>query len=291
MNNLPGDPNLREYYEAFAADHDQHRETLMTMISTVPSQPAALRAEKRPRRWQQLNRRVLVGLAAMLVVGLSLPFVSIGFESKPATVLPEGWRREFAIDNDQPSVTKNEKKPSLDIWTDEGWLIVCRKSPEGEVEWQVVLAEKTVAEEPKVTQTPDHLTVTFGSYSIHDASSGDLKIRRQPKKSRDQWPVLDLEKGHQMASSSNWRGNSITGRKIGDWIWAASGQSDLNNGIRSDVWLRLDHNKQGKVSYGGSGGILSMQFFFGTHKATDDGRQFTANRFMTANLTQNPRKL
>ncbi|WP_010588089.1 hypothetical protein [Schlesneria paludicola] len=292
MNNSPNDPKLREFYETFSTDHHRQLEALMQTISEL--EPTLVpKPNTQPRRDSSRNsRRALVGLVAAIVVGLSLPLMSSVFETKPASTLADGWRHEFRVSSDKtPVAVGDDRHAMLEVWTEEGWLIACRKSFQGDVEWQVVLARTDVAEEPKIAQTPDELTVTFGPYLIRDASTGNLHIRRQPKKASDQWPELELQAGKPMASSGNWRGFKLAASTIGDWIWVTSGPSDPKNGDHHDVWLRAEQQMQKRAGYGSSGGMLSAQVFIGNRKANDDGKQFTANRVMTADVVRVPQGL
>lgn len=286
MDNSLNDDRYREAYTIFSTEHIQQKDALMDAIANIPVPHSQFLAPPQLSLWQRIPRRSWILIAATVVVVVLATFMPSLLEITPANVLADGWHREYVIsENDIDAATDNTAEPKIEVWTEDGWLIVRRKSATDEVEWQVVLAESKAAEEPKVTQSSSEFEVTFGNFSIKESSSGELKVVRQRKSANTEWPSLSLSEGKSLNSAGNLAGIQLAASEINNWIWVTSG---LRNGDQRDVWLRLAPRSTKSVNRGSKNGWSTLSFFYGPYTANDDGRTFKAARMTITSESSKP---
>lgn len=286
MDNSLNDQAYREAYAAFSIDHDQQRNSLMQAIADAPVSTSGFVAQPHLNLWQKIPRRSLIVIAATAVIVVLTTILPSMLEMTPASVLADGWRRDYPISQDADDAAAEETlKPKIEAWTEDGWLIVRRKSAEGEIEWQVVLAKTKAAEEPEVTQSPEEIEVKFGKYLIRDLSSGELKIVRQVKAAKEKWPSLQLNEDKLMNASESVYGMKLAAYQVNRWIWVTGG---LSRDDRRDVWLRLTPSAGTRVNHQSKSGLLSLTLIYGPYAATDDGRTFRADRTVIVNEVSKP---
>ena len=162
----------------------------------------------------------------------------------------------------------------LKLWVEQGWLIVQRETPAGDLEWYIVLAQANNPMKPQIRfdWMRSGLELQYGHYFVRD-TLGALRVFRERKTIQSPaWPKLPSEP---RAEGYGFGGVEarITGWKKGDWCWAVCGLPD-----REDVWLRLNH-----IELPGSGrgfqtrGSLTYMFF-GRTRMYDEGDLLVAER-------------
>jgi thiol-disulfide isomerase/thioredoxin len=188
------------------------------------------------------------------------------------------WKEVFDVP--QPRIP-NEPKPALaklTLWEEQGWLIVRRTDPRGDIEWQVVFAQWDKSRQPvvRVEKRFGSVDITYGGYFLRD-DYGRLRVFRQRKAAGSpEWPSLNLAGARNSGMGSTFspfRGRvELKGFYVGDWYWAMSGPPDG----RFDVWVRLQRRELRGNGSGFEGHPGNTRMFFGNVDAIDEGDLFTA---------------
>jgi thiol-disulfide isomerase/thioredoxin len=154
-----------------------------------------------------------------------------------------------------------------------GWLVLDRKTSEGDLEWQVVLARITpeILPQVEVLTNPPGIKINYGPYFLRERL-GFLRIFREIK-TGEAWPwqtVFVPKDGRELA----WGGSAprIRGLEENGWCWVNSGPAS-----HPDVCLRLEHSDFQFPGYGAESGAIT-RFFFGQAQVRDEGDLLIADR-------------
>lgn len=193
--------------------------------------------------------------------------------AEPAGGLPSDWKHSVTI----PQVARGdivflgESKVLLAV--DNGWLTVRRETADGELEWEIVLAEASDAKEPQVKVAPlwGGLDLRYRDYFIREAM-GKLRVFRELKSGEaSTWRPLALEGELKPQGSAG----QLRALRLDDWVWAQSGPAK----DRADVLIRVQHaglNKEGSGFMGGPGNLVEM--WYGKARVAEEGDLLIANR-------------
>ncbi len=103
---------------------------------------------------------------------------------------PAGLRRAF---NRLPAEAADTAVSQATVWVENGWLRAERRTAEGDLEWQIVLAEAKDAEPPRIESNDDwgifRLSFRDGRYVIRD-ENWSLRAVRQRKTKEKNWTSL-----------------------------------------------------------------------------------------------------
>jgi beta-lactamase regulating signal transducer with metallopeptidase domain len=216
--------------------------------------------------------------------------------AKPTVVadrpeLGEGWKE--IVDVPKPRFPGDAMPPraKVTLWEEQGWLVVRRNDPQGEVEWQVVLAQAIKDTRPlvRVDKQFGSLEITYGRYFVRDGA-GRLRLLRQRKEAGSPaWPSLKINgtmrsAGLGGASSPFQERVELKGWLFAGGCWAMSGPPDN----RYDVWVKLGQRDLSGKGYGFGGGIADARIFYGDAEAVDEGDLFWANRFRAEDSQHKP---
>ncbi len=202
--------------------------------------------------------------------------------------LQNGWQQVFEIPALKSPSGKTYLKPAtVTLWVEQGWLSAVRKDSQGDVEWQVALAQPISNKRPVVVidETFTGFDLSYGDYFIRE-NLGYLRLQRQ-RKTADSlpWPEYQfVGVAPAPGGQSTWAGKPVkmTGLRSNQWQWVTGG---LPND-KKDVWVRLEHleirtkNSNG-FSSGFTGGPRPSKAFYGERYAIDEGTLFLAERSLT----------
>jgi RNA polymerase sigma factor (sigma-70 family) len=193
----------------------------------------------------------------------------------PAVPFGEGWAQ--TVEASRPAEDGQTRVAARwKLAVEQGWLVVRRETPAGDLEWHVVLARAAGGPPPQARVDPfSAVEVKYGGYFVREIS-GSLRVLRERKAAGSPpWPRPRLDPLGQSINQAGGAFPHITGWISGDWCWAASGPSDG----RGDVWLRLQHKDLSGNGYGCSNaGNQLVRMFYGDKTVQDDGELLVADR-------------
>ena len=221
-----------------------------------------------------------LSVVCCLVALRATPADETGPKSKPAE-RTAGLPGDFIQTVEVPAVKDKAGETlltgaKLRLSVEQGWLVVRRETPAGDLEWQVVLAR---ADDPKppevqVDKSKGTLELRYGTYFIRD-NFGALRVFREPKTDRSlPWPQKPLDPQRTSRGSAGGGGVQLSGWESGDWYWGASG---LPGGL-SDVWVRLNHKELVGNGFGFSSRGRLVYMFHGHARMQDEGDLLVAER-------------
>lgn len=139
--------------------------------------------------------------------------------------------------NGQPRV-----RSRATVRVEKGWVVVCRETPSGLLEWQVVLAEASDPAEPEVTiEDPNGaLAVNYRGYFVRETSAGGrLRIYRELKtEDSPAWPTIefaDRDQRRPRTAQHDPAGRFMETWDLDYWTWLECGTISK----RPDVSVRL----------------------------------------------------
>jgi thiol-disulfide isomerase/thioredoxin len=190
--------------------------------------------------------------------------------------LAPDWKRTVEIPPVKAVSTNGFKGATFKLWVEQGWLLVRREMPTGEMEWRIVLARADDPQSPEIqVNTSDQaFEVSYGNYLVRE-NLGMLRVRRELKTSHSPpWPRLPLDPER---APRGWGGGNpiqVTAWMIGDWCWMESGLPNERRDafVRGDVCVRLEpkDNDVGRVLRASSLGRLTYEEY-GSGYFQDEG--------------------
>lgn len=224
----------------------------------------------------------LVRQLLVLLLCFASPLTAFGVEGDPSpdatseNGLPTGWMKIVDI----PAVKDMGgnillKGAILKMSTEQGWLVIRRETSEGELEWQVVLAQADHAGTPgvQIDTSKGSLELKYGSYFVRE-DLGGLRMLRERKSTKSPfWPQLPVQP-ERVSKGSAGSEVHLTAWITDNWCWVDSG---LPNG-RSDVWLRLNHEQLADKGYGFNSRGRLVFMFYGGARVQDEGDLLVAER-------------
>ncbi|HTI49301.1 MAG TPA: TlpA disulfide reductase family protein [Planctomycetaceae bacterium] len=124
----------------------------------------------------------------------------------------------------------------MKLWNEKGWLIVRRNTPDGNLDWQIVLARATDPRKPeiKVDESWGTIEIRYREYFIREAPFGRLRVLRERKTNESPaWPLVEFENRPRSLATMGRANFSIW--ELDYWCWVESGPTKE----RPDVWIRL----------------------------------------------------
>jgi thiol-disulfide isomerase/thioredoxin len=191
--------------------------------------------------------------------------------------LPSDWSKtvEPAAEKDKAGQTATGAKVKL--WVEQGWLVVRRETPAGELEWQVVLARADDPRPPQVrVDAAGVIDLTYGSYFVRE-SLGSLRVLRERKTGQSPaWPRLPPDpRRESLGFGGSGNPTRVAAWKVGDWCWVECGPAD----DRGDIWLRFQHMEQLGGGHSFTGRVNGPSWFeAGSQRVQDEGDLLIAER-------------
>lgn len=207
----------------------------------------------------------------------------------------EGWKQTVRI------APKREQSAAYDLWVQGGWFYVCRTDEQGDLDWQIKLAQVEQSDVPSVSTivvpgkfTADgndeaigfHVSLRDGRYFIRETLDVLRSVRQR---SEGGGAVARTELlGDELTSSSWGRAGpplnlTLSSWSDGTWFYVASGPDEN----RFDCLVRLNPVGWSKPGYGvrsAAGDMASM--FHGQKDLWDDGELLLASRTLRADYEQ-----
>ena len=212
--------------------------------------------------------------AALLVVA-AVCKTACGGEPEDSAVPVSGaekisptWSRTLPV-SDPPDAKFGEWR----VWVQEGWLLAERRTGDGEIDWQVVLAKvvgdeppeiivkrrppgaRVVRHDPRTGDTvlpgptgpiPGAMRLSYrdGRYFIRD-EFGSFRCMREPKIDEQPWPQLEVPPADARSVGGGAGGGAgsawLSSRVIDSWITIAAGPYPTAQKHLTDCLLRLSH--------------------------------------------------
>lgn len=200
----------------------------------------------------------------------------------PAAQLTEGWRKTVRLTRKKSRLYTADRETEPDECTVSvklGWLIAERRTAEGDLQWQIVLAKADEAEPPEITVVEDHgtfrLSFRQGRYFIRD-DEDSLRCLRQLKADGDSWPRLTLPPSNKPGASAVGLGAKprMDLRIVDSWVVVGAGPAEE----ALDCLVRLNHRDLSKDSHIGNGLDPVNRAIAGDKFLVDDGEMLFAER-------------
>jgi hypothetical protein len=167
---------------------------------------------------------------------------------------------------------------TVKCWVEQGWLIVRREQLNGDLDWQIVLAQATETEPPEVNLREfGSIEINYGRYFIRE-NMGKMRVFRERKTDTSPpWPAVPLPPGAKEVEHSGNRTVQRGSGVLDDWLWYASGPSENVY----DIWVRVNHRLLSKSSEVRPGPMWLTQF--GDCRIEDEGDLFIGQRIVMNN--------
>jgi thiol-disulfide isomerase/thioredoxin len=193
--------------------------------------------------------------------------------AEPAAKFGAGWTRTVEATKEAEG-GKTSVAARWKLAVEQGWLVVRRETPAGDLEWQVVLTRAADGPPPQArVDSFGAVEVKYGGYFVREIQ-GSLRVLRERKTAESPpWPDPPLAPN---GESLGWGGGTarVAGQKVGDWCWAVGGPEK-----RGDVVIRLQHKDLADKGYGFSSvGNQLARMFYGDKTVQDDGELLVADR-------------
>lgn len=191
--------------------------------------------------------------------------------------LAEGWCREVevpAVLGESHEVTVLAHKVTARVRN--GWLVVQCAAATGDDEWEVVLAQATHSEPPRIDVEPNlgFIDLQYGPYFVRE-HAGHLRILREKK---SQWTTVCANPNPADQKRVLAASNRLFAYSLGDSLWIAAGRNETQADVRMRFHHKLLAESGGMAAQGFRDGKLAI-LTCGEATCQDDGDLFVATRF------------